>query len=130
MHRGNLLKLSEDVEIVSENNYDNDEEIIDNNYDPDADYSTAPQKGTQYHKHKCKTYFCDRCLNGFTKEDLLIKHKEDCYGINKTSTRIEMPTKGRSHITFKNHKNQTPVSYVIYADFESIIKPKTAKARE
>ena len=40
-------------------------------------------------KHKTKTYFCDRCLYGFTKEDLLIKHKEDCYGINKNSTRIE-----------------------------------------
>ena len=41
-----------------------------------------------------------------------------------------MPTKGRSHITFKNHQNQMPVSYVIYAEFESIIKPKTAKAGE
>ena len=77
MPRGNLLLISEDVEIVSEDTYDNDEEIIDNNYDRDADYSTGPQKGTQYHKHKCMTYFCDRCLYGFTKEDLLIKHKED-----------------------------------------------------
>ena len=37
---------------------------------------------------------------------------------------------GRSHITFKNHQNQIPVLYVIYADFESIMKPKTAKARD
>ena len=79
-------------------------------------------------KHKCKTYFCDRCLYGFTKEDLLIKHKEDCEGINKNSTRINMPPEGRNHITFKNHQNQVPVPYVIYADFESVIKPKTEKA--
>ena len=44
----------------------------------------------------------------------------------KNSTRIEMPTEGKSHI--KKHQNQMPVPYVIYADFESIIKPKTAKA--
>ena len=79
-------------------------------------------------KHKCKTYFCDRCLYGFTKEDLLIQHKEDCFGINKNSTKINMPTEGKNHITFKNHQNQMPVPYVIYADFESIIKPKTEKA--
>ena len=39
-----------------------------------------------------------------------------------------MPPEGRNHITFKNHQNQVPVPYVIYADFESIIKPKTEKA--
>ena len=83
-----------------------------------------------FDQNKCKnkTYFCDRCLYGFTKEDLLIKHKEDCYGINKNSTRIQMPTEGKSHIKFKNYQNQMPVPYVIYADFESIIKPKTEKA--
>ena len=141
--RIDLLLISEDVEIFTEDTDDDDEGILDENYDPYPDYSTGPQKETKYHycwiknlnrllhdqnKHKCKTYFCDRCLGGFTKENLLIKHKEDCYGINKNSTRIEMPTKGRSHITFKNHQNQIPIPYVIYADFESIIKPKTAKA--
>ena len=117
---------------------------IDETYDPDAEYPEQNKsiKETKYHycwiknlsrllcdqnKHKGKTYFCDRCLYGFTKEDLLIKHKEDCCGINKNSTKIEMPPEG-SRIRFKNHQNQMPVPYVIYADFESIIKPKTEKA--
>ena len=39
-----------------------------------------------------------------------------------------MPTKGKKHITFKNHQNKMPVPSVIYADFENIIKPKTEKA--
>ena len=78
----------------------------------------------QNNKYGEKTYFCDRCLYGFAKEDLLIKHKEDCYGINKNSTRIDMPPEG-SYIRFKNHQNQMPIPYVIYAEFESIIKPKT-----
>ena len=87
------------------------------------DYPESKKKETKYHycgiknldrllfdqnKHKTKTYFCDRCLYGFTKEDLLIKHKEDCYGINKNSTRIDMPPDG-SYIRFKNHQNQMPV---------------------
>ena len=39
-----------------------------------------------------------------------------------------MPPEG-SRIRFKNHQNQMFVPYVIYADFESIIKPKTEKSR-
>ena len=38
-----------------------------------------------------------------------------------------MPPEG-SYIYFKNHQNQMPVPYVIYADFESIIKPKSETA--
>ena len=137
MQRINLLLISEE-----EDDGDN-EGIIDENYGPCAEYSTGLQKEIKYHycwiknlnrllydqnKYKCKTYYSDHCLHRFTKEDLLIKHKEDCYGLNQTSTRIEMPTKGRSHITFKNNQNKMPIPYAIYADFESIIKPKTAKA--
>ena len=107
--------ISEDVENVSEDTDDNDEELIDENYDLDSD-STGPQNETKYHycwiknldillydqnKQKCKTYFCNRCLHGFKKEDLLIKHEEDYYGINTNSTIIEMPMKGTSHITLK-----------------------------
>ena len=39
-----------------------------------------------------------------------------------------MPTEGRSHISFKNYQNQMPVPYVIYADFDSIVKLKSAQA--
>ena len=153
MQRINSLLISEDVEVVNEDTDNNediddneciDEEIIDENYEPDADYSENQNKVTKYHyywiknlnrllhgqnnKYGGKTHFCECCLYGFSKEDLLIKHKEDCEGLNKSSTRIEMLSKGKDHIKFKNHQNQMPVPYVIYADSESIIKPKTAKA--
>ena len=145
----NLLMISEDVEVdysnddgIKNESYDPDDaSMVDENYDPadHEDEAEPKKKETKYHycgirklnrllfdQNKCKkkTYFCDRCLYGFTKEDLLIKHKEDCYGINKNSTRIDMPPEG-SYIRFKNHQNQMPVPYVIDADFESIIKPKT-----
>ena len=149
--------ISEDVEVDYSNHggtteggiiiddYDpDDESMVAHSYDPDdyEDYQEPKKKETKYHycgirnlnqllfdqsKHKTKTYFCDICLYGYTKEDLLLKHKEDCYGINTNSTRIDMPTEG-SHIKFKNHQNQMPVPYVIYANFTSIIKPKTEKA--
>jgi hypothetical protein len=77
-------------------------------------------------KHRGK-HFCDRCLYGFSREDLLTKHKEDCKGINTEATRIEMPKEG-STIKFKNYKNQMSVPFVVYADFESIIKPHEVKA--
>ena len=121
--RINLLLISEDVERVNDKN----EKIIETK----SHYCWIKNLNRLlFDQNKCKnkTYFCDRCLYGFTKEDLLIKHKEDCYGINKNSTRIQMPTEGKSHIKFKNYQNQMPVPYVIYADFESIIKPKTEKA--
>ena len=123
--RANLLMISEDVEVnysnddgITDKSYDPDESMVDENYDP-ADYEDYPEqkkKETKYHycgitkldrllfdqnKHKTKTYFCDRCLYGFTKEDLLIKHKEDCCGINTNSTRIDMPPEGSKTIKTK-----------------------------
>ena len=79
----NLLLAPEDIENVGVDTDDNDEGIIDENYDPDSDYSTGPQKEKNHfcwiknlnrlfydqNKHKCKTYLCDSCLHGFTKED-------------------------------------------------------------
>ena len=78
-------------------------------------------------KHKGKTYFCDRCLYGFSREDLLINHKDECYGINDRATKIQMPAPGEK-IKFKNHHKQMQMPFVIYADFESIIKPYQAAA--
>ena len=109
--RVNLLLISEGVEV----DYSNDDGIIDESYDPDdesmvdenydpadhEDYPELKKKEIKYHycgirnlnrlfadqnKHKTKPYFCDRCLYGYTKEDLLFKHKEDCCGINTNST--------------------------------------------
>ena len=75
-------------------------------------------------KHKGKTNFCDRCLYGF---DLLINHKDECYGINDRATKIQMPAPGEK-IKFKNYHKQMQVPFVIYADFEIIIKPYQAAA--
>ena len=57
-------------------------------------------------KNKTKKWFCKSCLQCFSIENVLPKHKEDCLSINgKQSIKLEKET-----IEFENYK--------IYAHFE------------
>ena len=41
-------------------------------------------------KNKSKKWFCKSCLQGFSSENVLIKHKENCLSINgKQSVKLE-----------------------------------------
>lgn len=72
-------------------------------------------------RYKGRKYFCERCLHGYTREDLLEQHKPYCNGNGERAIRIEMPKPERSILQFKNWHRQMKVPFVIYADFESII---------
>ncbi|KAK3800219.1 hypothetical protein RRG08_007560, partial [Elysia crispata] len=69
-------------------------------------------------KHREQKHFCERCLHGYKREDLLEAHRPECKGIGQTAVRVEMPQKGK--LTFQNHHKQLPAPYVIYADFEAL----------
>ncbi|KAL9960469.1 hypothetical protein ACROYT_G033932 [Oculina patagonica] len=69
-----------------------------------------------------KKHFCMLCLTGFTREDLLENHTKYCNGVNGRPTRIEMPEKGENYLHFQNYNKQMKVPYVIYADFEALVK--------
>lgn len=73
---------------------------------------------------KCKnqTYFCDRCLNGFTSERVLLQHREDCEGTETHNARIIMPPREKSKVKFVNYHKQLQVPYIVVADCESLIK--------
>ena len=71
--------------------------------------------------NKKQMFYCERCLIGFTRNDLLEDHLVDCRGVNDRAIRIKMPTENNKFIKFVNHKNQLKAPWVIYADFESII---------
>ena len=44
-------------------------------------------------KNKNKKWFCKSCLQCFSKENMLIKHKKDCFSINsKQSVQLEEGT--------------------------------------
>ena len=69
-------------------------------------------------KNKNKKWFCKSCLQCFSSENVLIKHKEDCLSINgKQSVKLE-----KGIIEFENYFKQIPVSFNIYADFESNLR--------
>ena len=65
-------------------------------------------------KNKNKKWFCRSCLQCFSSENVLTKHKEDCLSVNgKQSVKLE-----KRIIEFENYFKQIPVPFKIYADFE------------
>ena len=70
--------------------------------------------------HKGKRYFCLRCLNPFGCQESLNKHQE--YGNEHEVVKIELP-KEETMLKFENYHGSEKVPFVVYADFESYIKP-------
>ena len=75
---------------------------------------------SQINNHKGTRNICLNCMNGFKSTDSLNKHKEYCY--NNECVKIVMPPPG-SYLKFKNFRCSEKAPFVIYADFESLIKP-------
>ena len=69
-------------------------------------------------KNKNKKWFCKKCLQCFSGENVLIKHKEDCLNINgKQSAKLQ-----KGIIEFENYSKQIPLPFKIYADFEGNLR--------
>ena len=65
-------------------------------------------------RNKNKKRFFRSCLQCFSSENVLKKHKKDCLSINgKQPVKLEEGT-----IEFENYFKQIPVPFKIYADFE------------
>ena len=65
-------------------------------------------------KNKNKKWFCRSCLQCFSSESVLIKHKENCLSNSgKKSVKLEKGT-----IEFENLSKQIQVLFKIYADFD------------
>ena len=67
-----------------------------------------------------RKHFCQRCLHGYTREDLLRAHEPECRGIGQTAVRVEMPEDGQNKLSFQNHHKKLPAPFIIYADFEAL----------
>ena len=61
------------------------------------------------------------CLQCFSSERILANHVNNCLTINGAQA-IYMPKQGENIIKFNNFHKQLPVPFVIYADFEAIMK--------
>ena len=76
-----------------------------------------------YHqtKHNGRKHFCMHCLQCFSSERVLSEHTENCIELNGLQA-IRMPNKDDCILKFNNHHKQLSVPFVIYADFEAILK--------
>ena len=61
------------------------------------------------------------CLQCFSSESILVEHASNCLTINGSQA-INMPKQGDNILKFNNFHKQLPVPFVIYADFEAIMK--------
>lgn len=75
----------------------------------------------QTSKNTHRIHLCDRCLNHFSSNEKLEKHKMLCVHMNDCA--IEMPTPGNNYETFKNFKNELKIPFAIYVDTEALLKP-------
>ena len=69
-----------------------------------------------------KTFYCMLCLSRFTKAHVLVEHEKYCNGVNGRPTRIEMPEEGKNNLSFNNYHKQMKAPYIIYADFEAVVR--------
>ena len=73
-------------------------------------------------RHNESKHFCERCLHGYKRKELLERHMPECKGLLKTATRTEMKKEGENKMVFKNHHKQMKAPYVVYADFECVLE--------
>ena len=71
-------------------------------------------------KHEKAQHFCDNCLNGFKTQESRDAHYEYC--AHNEPVKIEMPDKNPI-VRYSNGQHQFKVPFIMYADFESILKP-------
>lgn len=76
---------------------------------------------SQESKTKETRYYCRMCLKGFCSEESLKNHQEYCK--EHEAVRVVLPEPGKNILKFKNYNNSMRVPFIIYADFESFIKP-------
>ena len=76
--------------------------------------------GRQLSLHNGKKFICDRCLHYFRSEEKLKAHEVDCAHVNKY--KVKLPTEKEKILKFKNFKNNERVPFVLYADFECLLK--------
>src|SRR6266852_9931575 len=65
-------------------------------------------------------HFCENCLIGFKSHLILEKHKQRCYFFKPTLTLF--PKGDKKFLYFKNFRQMVEYPFVIYSDFECILK--------
>ena len=73
-------------------------------------------------RHNESKHFCERCLHGYKRKELLERHKPERKGLLKSPTRTEMLKEGENKMSFTSFHKKMKAPYVIYADFECVLE--------
>ena len=82
----------------------------------------------QVSAHHGRIFICDCCFAYFHNQDKLKRHEKHCRKINKCVVTLPSPNpklevdNSYNIMKFKNYNNKQEVPFVIYADFESVLK--------
>ena len=79
-------------------------------------------------KTRCAYRFCMNCLNGFRKASARDKHYEYCS--SNGNVKVNIPTEEKKLLKFHDGQYQFKVPFMLYADFENILKPVDERYRE
>ena len=79
-------------------------------------------------KTKRAYHFCINCLNGFRTASARDKHYEYCS--SNGHVKVNMPTGKEKWLKFHDGQYQFKVPFMMYADFESILKPVDERYKE
>ena len=127
----NLLYITKDCNIKDD--ADDGEHVCDDNCQKNhycwiTDLSRLVS--SQISKHNNRLYFCDGCLIHFNSSSALMSHqKNDCKHIFTLtpSTDLKVDKFGKhvpeNILKFESIEKQMRVPFVVYADFESVLKP-------
>ena len=72
-------------------------------------------------------HYCMNCLNGFQTESARDKHCEYCS--SNGHIKVKMPTEKEKWLKFHDGQYQFKAPFMLYADFESILKPVDERYR-
>ena len=78
-------------------------------------------------KTKRVYHYCMNCLTGFWTESARDKHYEYCS--SNGHVKVKMPTKKEKWLKFRDGQYQFKVPFMLYADFENILKPVDERYR-
>ena len=73
-------------------------------------------------------HYCINCLNGFRTASARDKHYEYCS--SNGHVKVNMPTGKEKWLKFHDGQYQFKVPFMLYADFESILKPVDERYRD
>ena len=82
---------------------------------------------SQMNKHQHKKHFCLNCMNGFGSEKTLTDYQEVCL---KRKPQTETYSDPGDTTKFKNYERLHDVPFVVYADFECLVKPLKTEEKD